>query len=291
MTATFAKLPSMSARLALASRRFHAWWEGYAFDEAAERAALQARLPIGGGASGRPAEEIVAEAIWGAGRLEPGSPAYTMRYARMLGLPVKANVVVFGAGAGGPLNDLDHGTRWKVKGFTRSKSAAGGNLKSYGGAMGRMNKSDADAILSFFQLSGDANPAAFAEFAAEFMDSGAKAVFADFAVVRKGARLSKCFPAGTGASPKTESEYRDALRAAGFVIEEAGDDTAAFMPLVAKAWSGWRRAYDAIRTIEDATLRADMLRAMADHARLWAERYEALKSGQLRILFMRCARR
>ncbi len=290
MTATTAKLPGTGARLALASRRFYAWWEGYAFDEAAERAALQARLPIGG-ASGRPAREIVAEAIWGAGRLEPGSPTYTMRYARMLGLPVKSSVVIFGAGAGGPLRDLDHGTRWKAKGFTQSSSAVAKNLTPYGEAMGRINKSCADGAISFFQLNGDTNPVVFAEFAAELLDVGAKAVFADFAVVRKGARLPKCFSAGAGTMPKTESEYREILRAAGFVVEEAGDDTPAFLPIIAEAWSNWRRIYDAIGNIDDADLRAEMLRAMAEHARLWAERYEALKSGQLRILFMRCARR
>lgn len=289
MAATNAKLPTMGARLAFAGRRFHAWWEGYAFDEAAERARLQANLPIGGGASGRPAHEIVAEAIWGAGRLAPGSPAYTMRYGRMLSLPVKARVVVFGAGAGGPLEDLDHGTRWKVTGFTHSSAATGGNLKPFGEALGRINKSGADGAISFFQLTSDANPLVFAEFAAEFLETGAKAVFADFAVVRKGARLPKCFPAG--AMPKTESEYRDALRAAGFVIEEAGDDTAAFLPLVAQAWSSWRRAYDAIGAIEDHALRAALLRSMSQQAKLWAERFEALKSGQLRVIFMRCTRR
>lgn len=289
MAATSVKLPTMGARLAFAGRRFHAWWEGYAFDEVTERASLQANLPIGGGASGRPPHEIVSEAIWGAGRLEPGSAAYTMRYARMLSLPVKARAVVFGAGAGGPLDDLDHGTRWKVKGFTHSSSAAGGALKPYGEALGRINKSGADGAISFFQLTSDANPLVFAEFAAEFLDTGAKAVFADFAVVRKGARLPKCFPAG--AMPKTESEYRDALRAAGFVIEEAGDDTPAFLPLIGQAWSSWRRAYDAIGAIEDNVLRAALLRSMSQQAKLWAERYEALKSGQLRVLFMRCTRR
>jgi len=289
MTATQPKLPTMGARLALAGRRFHAWWEGYAFDEAAERAALQAQLPIGG--AGRPVQEIVREAVWGAGRCAPGSAAYTMRYGRMLGLPLKANVLVFGADAGGPLEDLDHGTRWKVKGFTHLKSAARGDLNFYGDAMGRMNKSEADGAISLFQLSSDANPSAFAEFAAEFLTPGAKAVFADFAIVRKGARLSKCFPTTRGAMPKTESEYRDALRSAGFVVEEAGDDTAAFLPLITEAWAGWRRAHDAIQSIEDENLRIEMTRAFAEEAGLWAERFEALKSGQLRVLFLRCARR
>lgn len=286
-----AKLPGMQAKLAYASRRFHAWWEGYAFDEVAERAALQAMLPSPGGASGRPVEDIVAEAIWGQGRLEPGSAEWTMRFARMLSLSRKSSAVVFGAGAGGPLHDLLSGTRWKAKGFTHAKGAHAPHLSHYSEAMGRINKAGADGGLSFFQLSRDANPIAFAEFAAELMAPGAKAVFTEFAVVRRGARLSKCFPASHGAGPKTESEYRDALRAAGFVVEEAGDDTLAFLPLIETGWAGWRRAYNAISHIEDIGLRAQMMRALSDHARLWAERFEALKSGQLRVIFLRAAKR
>lgn len=284
-----AKLPGVKARAVFAARRFHAWWEGYAFDSASERAALLAQLPVAGMATGRPTADIVAESIWGGGRLEPGSPVWTMRYARMLGLPVKADVVVFGAGAGGPVRDLHHGTRWKVTGLTNAVGVADGNLRSHEQALQRMQKATADGALSFFQLSSDANPMAFAEFSAELMLPNSKTVFVDYAVARKGARLPRCFPGA--AAPKTETEYRDALRAGGFVIEEAGDDTLAFMPLIAQGWAGWRRAYDAMTHVEDLPLRAEMLRAMSDHAKLWAERYEALKSGQLRVLFMRAARR
>jgi hypothetical protein len=291
MTATAAKLPSMRAKLAFAARRFHAWWEGYAFDEAAELAALQAMFPMAGSPSGRPVEDIVAEAIWGQGRLEPGAPVWTMRYARMLGLPVKAQVIVFGAGMGGPLGDLENGTRWKAQGFTHAKAAERVNLYRYDAAMGRMHKANAQGAISFFQLSQDANPAAFSEFAAELLLPGAKAIFTDYAVVRKGARLPRCFPAISGGSPKTETEYRDALRTAGLIVDEAGDDTQAFLPLIEHGWAGWRRAYEAITHVEDMALRAKMLRAMSVHARLWAERYEALKSGQLRVMFFRASRR
>lgn len=283
------KLPGVQAKAAYAARRFYAWWEGYAFDDVAERAALRTKMPMAGLPSGRPASDVVAESIWGAGRLEPGSPVWTMRYARMLGLPVKADVIVFGAGAGGPLSDLSRGTKWKANGLTNATGVSDGNLRSYDQAMERIQKASAEGALSFFQLSSDPNPVAFTEFAAELMLPGSKIVFLDYAVARKGARLPKCFPGA--AAPKTETEYRDALRAGGFVMEEAGDDTLTFMPLIAQGWAGWRRAYDAMTHIEDLQLRADLLRAMSDHARLWAERYEALKSGQLRVLFMRAAKR
>lgn len=288
MAASATKLPGMRAKLAYAERKFHAWWEGYAFDETAERAAIQSRFTNGG--DSRPPEQIIAEAIWGEGRLEPGAPVWTMRLARMLSLPVRANVVVFGAGAGAPLNDLKHGTRWKVSGFTRAKSAPGGALRSYDMAVQRLNRAGSAGALSFFEFHRDANPAAFASLAAELLLPGAKAVFVDYAVARRGARLRSCFPSARHGAPKTEAEYADALRGAGFSISDTGDETGAFMPLIAQGWAGWRTACAGIANLENARMRAELMRAMAEHAKLWAERFDAMKSGQLRVTCFRAIR-
>lgn len=291
MAAVPNRLPTMRAKLAFATRRLHAWWEGYAFEPAAERAALQAMLPLDGSPSGRPVADIVAETIWGPGRLEPGSPVWTMRFAHILALPAKAEAVVFGAGAGAPIRDLEQGTRWKVRGLTHAKGVASGKLSHVSTAMTKIQKGGADGTLSFFQLSRETTPSAFAEFASEFVTPGSKAIFVDYAVVRKGARLSRCFGAPGMGTPKTETDYRDALRNAGFVVDEVGDETRNFMELIAHGWAGWRRSYGAISHIEDGRLRAAMLREMSDQAKLWAERYEAMKSGQLRVLFLKATRR
>jgi hypothetical protein len=113
-----APLP-LPSRLALAGRRFNAWWEGYDFNEAAEKADLlslrtslrePARLPL---------HLEISQAIWGEGRFDPGDAAWTMRHARTLGADLKASVVVLGAGAGGPIRDLKNGTRWKLTGYAR----------------------------------------------------------------------------------------------------------------------------------------------------------------------------
>ncbi|GEM_PF-2187985 len=291
MTANAEKLPGLKAKLAFAGRKFNAWWEGYAFDENAERAALQAKFPAAERGSRRPVEEIVGEAIWGEGRLEPGSPAWTMRFARMLSLPVRANVVIFGAGAGAPLSDLKHGTRWKAFGFTHAKNISQGNLRSYDMAMRSTDKSGCAGALSLFELHRDANPSAFAGFASNLLLPGAKAVFVDYATVRKGVRLRSCFPSVHHGAPKTDAEYRAALAGAGFTLEETLDETASFMALIAKGWAGWRQAYTAISQVENGKLRAEMMRAMAANAALWAERFEAMKSGQVRVLCFRATRK
>ena len=289
MTASAAKLPNLGASLTFARRKFYAWWEGYAFDEAAERAVLQAHFSESA-LVGRSAEELIGETIWGAGRTEPGSPAWTMHFARTLGLPLRSNVMVFGAGAGAPLTDLQHGTRWKVSGLTRIQGVSGRRLRTYDLANRRTDKPAAGGI-SFFEFHQDSSPAAFAGMASSFLAPGAKAVFVDYVVVRRNARMRACFPSPKLHPPKTEAEYQSILANGGFAVEAVTDETMNFMPLVSEGWAGWRRAYGALANVEDARVRANLLRAMAKHAHMWAERFEAMKSGQLRVVSFRATRK
>lgn len=290
MATAASPLDSLQAVLAFNRRKFHAWWEGFAFDDVAERAAILAQFPGANGASGRAANELIAESIWGDGRLEPGSPAWTMRFARLLSLPVRANVIIFGAGAGAPLADLKHGTRWKASGFTRNENFAHGELRSYDAALNQLHKASAAGALSFFELHKESDPLAFARFASELMLPGAKAVFVDFTVARKGARLRSCFPRSKDGAPRVRAEFQNALSEAGFTVSDIADETAAFLPLIAQGWAGWRRAYAGISNLENVKTRADLMHALAAHARLWAERFDALKSGQLQVTRFRTMR-
>ncbi len=276
-------LPGIPAKIAFTRRKFHAWWEGYAFDAAAERAAIVARIPGAADMGSRPPEEIVAEIIWGEGRQQPGAPVWTMRFARMLALPVRANAIVLGAGGGAPLDDLKHGTRWKVSGLTRYKNYNRSDLRSYDEALQKLHKASTAGALSFFELHKDPDPVSFTRLAAELLVPGAKAVFVDFTVARKGARLRSCFPAVKYGAPRTHSEFQSVLRDGGFSISDYGDETGIFMPIIAQGWAGWRRAYEAISSLENPSMRADLMRALAGNAHLWAERFDALRSGQLQV--------
>jgi len=289
MAAQAFELSGLHARMAFAGRKFHAWWEGYAFDPARERAALAAEFANSSGAASRHGG-IIEQAIWGEGRLDPGSPAWTMRFARILSLPVKANVIVFGAGAGAPLNDLRHGTKWKVSGLTRAVGYSGHGMRSYDEALQKLQRASAAGALSFFEMSSDADPAAFSRLAAELLLPGAKLVCVDFAVTRKGARLRSCFPPYMKGAPRAVDEYERALSGAGFSVNGTLDETAAYLPLIAEGWSSWRRAYDVIRQIENMKQRARLMHALAAYAHLWAERFDALKSGQLRVMRFQAAR-
>lgn len=270
-------------RLALESRRFNAWWEGYAFDTAAERAAIaadagSARAPEG------PPEHDIARTIWGEGRLDPGDPAWTMRHARTLGVALKAEIVILGAGAGAPIKDLKHGTRWKLSGYSRISSKIKGlDVIPYEAALTRINRASADGGLSFFELHKDQDPAMIALFAAELVKPNAPVAFVDFTVARRGARLKSCFAEPWGGAPRQTDQFAELLDKSGFRVADAVDETRAFLPLVTRGWSHWKSSYSRALEFSDRRLRADYLRLLAQYAHLWAERFDAIKAGQLQV--------
>ncbi|OFX01494.1 MAG: hypothetical protein A3E78_06850 [Alphaproteobacteria bacterium RIFCSPHIGHO2_12_FULL_63_12] len=270
-------------RLRFESRRFNAWWEGFAFDAAAERAALAADAGAASAPEG-PADQDIAKSIWGEGRLDPGDPAWTMRHARTLGVALKAEVVILGAGAGAPLKDLKHGTRWKLSGYSRIASRIKGlDVIPYEAALTRINRASADGGISFFELHRDADPAMIALFAAELVKPNAPFAFVDFTVARRGARLKSCFADPWGGSPRQADQFVELLETSGFRINDTVDETRAFLPLVARGWSRWRAAYSRALEFSDKRRRADYLNLLAQYAHLWAERFDAIKAGQLQV--------
>lgn len=267
-------------RAALAARAFDAWWEGYAFDPVRARAEIAA----GGRAIERPAAEI-PELIWGAGRLEPGDAAWTMRHARALGLGARSKVSIFGAGRGAAVQDVRAGARWIADGYSReAHGRRGAPIKSYDEAMTRLQRASDDGALVFFELHRDPDPSTFARFVGEFLKPNAPAAFVDFVLPRAGQRIRDCFTEIAPGSPRSAAEFAKAIREAGFAPGEAADETRAFVPLIARGWRRWRRAYEAALAVEGGVRRADAMGFLSDYARLWAERFDALKSGALQVV-------
>lgn len=270
-------------RLALAGRRFNAWWEGFAFDEAAERAALIREQVQARAISRLPVHQEIPQSIWGEGRFDPGDAAWTMRHARTLGADLKASVVMLGAGAGGPIRDLKNGTRWKLTGYSRIASRIKAlDVAPYETALSRINRAAADAGLCFFELHRDADPAMIAMFAAELVKPNAPFVFVDFTVARKGARLKSCFADPWDGAPRQGDQVAEMLERVGFRVSDTHDETRSFLPLVARGWSRWKDAYTRALSLPTGE-RADYLRALSAYAHLWAERSDAIKLGQLQV--------
>ncbi len=278
-----APLP-LPSRLALAGRRFNAWWEGYDFNEAAERAHLLRRRTMSSESQRFAVHQEIAQAIWGEGRFDPGDAAWTMRHARTLGADLKASVVVLGAGAGGPIRDLKNGTRWKLSGYARLEERMKSlDVSPYEVALQRINRAAADAGLCFFELHRDADPAMIAMFAAELVRANAAFVFVDFTLARKGARLKSCFADPWDGAPRGADQVADMLDKSGFRVGDRNDETRAFLPLITRGWARWRNAYDRAQDSPKSGQRTDYLRALGAYAHLWAERLDAMKSGQLQV--------
>lgn len=270
-------------RLKFESRRFNAWWEGYAFDAEAERAALAAEADASRAPEG-PFEHDIAQSIWGEGRLDPGDPAWSMRHARTLGVALKAEIVILGAGAGAPVKDLKHGTRWRLSGYSRIPSKLKGlDVIPYEAALSRINRASADGGLCFFELHRDQDPAMIALFAAELVKPNAPVAFVDFTTARRGARLKSCFVEPWGGSPRQADQFAELLEKSGFRVNDSVDETRAFLPLVSRGWSHWRGAYSRALEFSDRRMRAEYLHLLAQYAHLWAERFDAIKAGQLQV--------
>ncbi len=275
---------TLPRQLALASRRFNAWWEGFAFDEAAERAQLLSVLKTERDGPRLPLHQDIPAAIWGEGRFDPGDAAWTMRHARTLGADLKASVVVLGAGAGGPVRDLRHGTRWKITGYSRVTARVKAlDVSPYEVALSRINRAAADAGLCFFELHRDADPAMIAMFAAELVRPNAPFVFVDFTIARKGARLKSCFADPWDGAPRQSNQVSDMLDRAGFRVSDLNDETRSFAPLISRGWARWRAAYARAQDLPTGSAQADYRRALGAYAHLWAERSDAIKSGQLQV--------
>ncbi|MFN3959685.1 MAG: hypothetical protein ACK4NP_07210 [Parvularculaceae bacterium] len=273
----------IALRLALAGRRFNAWWEGYAFDEAAERESILRERAKARAIARLPVHQEIPQAIWGEGRFDPGDAAWTMRHARTLGAELKSSVVLLGAGAGGPIRDLKNGTRWRLTGYSRIAARIKAlDVSPYETALSRINRAAADAGLCFFELHRDADPAMIAMFAAELVRPNAPFVFVDFTVARKGARLKSCFVDPWDGAPRQGEQVSEMLDRAGFRVGDTHDETRSFLPLIARGWTRWRAAYTRALEFSNAE-RADYLRALSAYANLWAERSDAIRAGQLQV--------
>lgn len=279
--------PSFGENAALAGRWFRAWWEGLPFDAGAERATLRARGARPDGAS--PAESIAC-LMWGGGRLDPGDAAWMERQARTLALPTRARVVVLGAGAGGPLGDLKSFAKWRVTGFSQATASRDRRVRPYS-ARPRSAAAPHEAVLSLFEAHRAADALAFNTFAASLIKVGAPATLIDFTVSRRGARLRSCFREPWSGAPATLVETADLLERAGLRVNDTVDETKHFAPLVTRGFARWRGVYDAACAEPDPTLRAQLLSTLSDFSALWADRLDALRTGQLMVTRFQARRR
>lgn len=278
---------SLREDIAVAGRWFNAWWEGYAFDADRTRRQLrdQAAQRFWRKLDGVAPEVIIANALWGDGRMDPGDAAWTMRHARMLGLPLKARVAVFGAAQGGPIRDLKAGAKWRTTGFARhAAQARHANIETYSEAAIHMNKGEYDGALCFFDLHRETDPKRLLALVSASLKGNAPVAFVDFAAGRSGTRLKSCFDEPLTGTARGGDQIAALIESAGFRISETDDETRIFRPLLAQGFARWRAAFQIGAVMPNARARADYVSALARIAHIWAERHDALRSGQLQVV-------
>ncbi len=279
------RLRGLGPKVGYLSRRFGAWWEGHEFDPALERRAVL----LGSRGAGRltAASEqahFVSEALWGPGRLGPGSPSWTMFLARTLMIEARARVGVFGAERGGALYDLQAGTQWNVSGYTQTVvSMPQIRLHNYSSTRRKQSKASLDGALMLFELHKEPEMKPVLDTMSDMLRPGAKAVIVDFTSLRKDVRLKKAFSNQWPGTLRQAYDLEKAAEQAGMEVSSISNDAKIYLPLIGRGWAGWRYAWQILSDIRDNRQRSLMLNLLTDYASLWAERYDAMRSGQLQV--------
>jgi hypothetical protein len=118
-------------KVALARARFHAWWEGEAFDEAAAQAAIEAAANDAPKAETGSTEDELFDAppfdmpprltalaaIWGAGRVRPGDDASEKLEPARVGIAPEGVLAVLGPGLEAPLTAVAGAHPGKIEAF------------------------------------------------------------------------------------------------------------------------------------------------------------------------------
>ena len=268
-------LPDLRARMTYAGRRFHAWWEGFAFDAHFERAdivlnhAKIADILVDESATA----SVISELVWGAGHCEPGGPSWSMALARTLPPAAKdKKTLILGANAAIIRHDL--------------RAVFSGPIDI--AELGVYNLSSAyaeyyDRGLCVFPFYRDEDVAAASAALAGVMASRGRVSLVDFTIAHERTSIPAAFVKPWGGAPSYTGLFGDYLRAADFIIDQTVDETERFMPLIAHGWAGWRHAWQLLRGVSNDHHRAALTAALETYASMWAERYEALRTGQLRV--------
>lgn len=275
----------MGPKVGYLGRRFHAWWEGHGFDPALERrAVLLGSRGVGSLNDVQDQTSFIGEALWGPGRLGPGSPSWTMLLARTLMIDEKAKVGVFGAERGGVLYDLQSGTNWHVSGYSHyAVSMPQIRLNNYNRMNKRRHKPSLDGAMMLFEMYREPEPKTQLDILAQMLLPGGKAVLVDFTSLRRDVRLKHAFAGHWNGILRHSSDYEALAKQSGLSITNIVDVTPQYLPLISQGWASWRYAWQILSDIPDNRQRLHMLNLITEYASIWAERYDAMRSGQLLV--------
>jgi hypothetical protein len=291
-------------KAALARARFHAWWEGEAFDPmtfaAARRGSVEAvdAAVEGQGPSEPPPSEApppdprltALQILWGGHRLMPGEAAEDRLQPARLGLPATGTLAILGPGLAGPVlasAEAHPGTilayEWREEAVPHVR-----HLLSGLGDRARVESLDLDLFAvpsdawdgawSLDEFSYAPNPSRLAVQIAKGLKPGASVIIECYAVEGRFSASSAFASAFAEPHLLEAGALKAVLSIAGLGLEDAEDLTQAHL-LAAK--EGFRRLEQALSLMASQGFEAGVAREIAWEAEGWAHRMSALHVGKL----------
>ncbi len=282
-------------KVALARARFHAWWEGQAFDPASlEPAPAQAVSPPAADAPEPSPEPRLAalQILWGKGRVMPGDDMEDRLQPARIGLPATGVLAVFGPGLGGPLcaaAEAHPGSFLAYEWREEAQAHLAYQVRHPPlSPRTTFEKLDLDLLSapteawdgawSLDEFSFAPNSSRLAVQIAKGLKPGAVAVIEAYTSEGRFAAGSAFASAFAEPHLAPAEELTTILTAAGLSIEEETDLTPDHL---AAAKEGFRRLESALSAAARQGMEAGVAREIAWEAESWAHRMAALNGGKL----------
>jgi hypothetical protein len=287
-------LPNAAA-LAAASTRFKAWWNGEPVPET--NLALvdgDGSEPSAGVSDPARTRIVAAEAMWGPGRLWPGSDGLDVRMCTSLGLKKAGRLVLLGLDAGAAAAAIVKDCDARVEGFdtdpllvglggeaaTAAKLAKKITLKTWDGAPGSLPKNRAEGLIAQWQGTDAARVEAMVFAMARTLKPGASALWLDMFA----ARADGVEAAWSGSPARgfiEESVFLQALEPAGLTVRSEQDWTADLLNALEVTWARLREDWETCQASLIARGGSEAAAAALQEVVTWRARHGALANGRL----------
>ena len=285
-------------------RKFSAWWEGDAYEPSAVVevegvAAVAEGLDEVTSVSESVLAMAVAQAVWGQGYLDPGSPSYYEDVARPLMLNKDMSAAYIGAGLGGPARDIVRAFDTWITGYEQDEGAISEGqrqnemagmakkvtLNRYDPASPKFPKKKYQAVVASSVLHKLEKLSPFIDSVTLSLKGGGTFLFTDYVIKMDGLsedKLEQLFPVGDQSAYWTHKNYSDAITDAGLALRFQDDLTETYMSLIQGANPLWSKLQSELEG-ESAFLKSAIYGAVGTEQAKWAARLDALKAGELAI--------
>ena len=285
-------------------RKFSAWWEGDEYESSAanamdEAVSMARDLDDVTSVSESVLSMAVAQAVWGHGYLDPGSPDYHEEISRPLMLNKDMSVAYIGAGLGGPARDIVRAFDTWITGYEEDEGAISEGqrqnemaglakkvtLNTFDPASPKLPKKKYQAIVAAGVLHDLEKLSPLIDSVTLSLKDGGTFLFTDYVVKEdtlSEEKFEQLFPKGGQGEHWTHKDYDQAITDAGLALRFQDDLTESYMGLIQDAGPLWSKLQSELEG-ESAFLKSAIYGAVGTEQAKWTARLDALKAGELGI--------